>query len=80
MFISPVLDFNWWSDLVVSDRQQPLGEDLLVSLCGHLLSGLGEHLHEVHEHPGRASGQAPLGEHLLSSLGQRTLGKHLLGG
>ena len=21
MFISPILDYNWWSDLIVSDRQ-----------------------------------------------------------
>ena len=42
-------------------------------------ASLGEHLREAREHPGRASAQAPLGEHLLDVLGPRTLGEHLLG-
>ena len=50
----------------------PLGKDLF--------DGLGEHLGEAGEHPGRAYARATLGEHLLGGQGQRTLGKHLLGG
>ena len=51
-----------------------------VPLRGDLLGGLGEHLLEVREHPGRASTRAPVGDHPLSGLGHRTLGEHLLGG
>jgi hypothetical protein len=34
---------------------------------------LGEDLHETREHPGRASAQAPVGEHPFGGLGHRTL-------